>query len=83
MALQPRWLLVSVAIGGLTNALITKDASAHIKWFCAFDVAGQPRSLRKRSVRELRALGRRGNIDPAGRLPVRTYAHGCGSAASA
>jgi hypothetical protein len=45
MALQPRWLLVSVAIGGLTNALITKDASAHIKWFCAFDVAGQPRSL--------------------------------------
>ena len=36
---------MSVAIGGLTNALITKDASAHIKWFCAFDVAGQPRSL--------------------------------------
>jgi hypothetical protein len=62
MALQPRWLLVSVAIGGLTNALITTDASAHIKWFC---------------------LGRGGNIDPVGRLPVGTYAHGCGSTASA
>ena len=29
---------------GLSSALST-PAQAHVKWFCAFDVAGQPRSL--------------------------------------
>jgi hypothetical protein len=45
MALRQAWLPVTVALGGLTNGLIADDASAHVKWFCAFDVAGQPRSL--------------------------------------
>ena len=36
---------VAVALGCLTNALIADDAAAHVKWFCAFDVAGQPRNL--------------------------------------
>ncbi len=39
----PRWaagLLVSAA-GMLTSG----QASAHVKWFCAYDVAGQPRGL--------------------------------------
>ena len=29
----------------MANALYADDASAHVKWFCAFDVAGQPRNL--------------------------------------
>lgn len=27
------------------NSLYTSEASAHVKWFCAYDVAGQPRGL--------------------------------------
>src|SRR5258706_3728491 len=27
------------------SVLATGDASAHVKWFCAYDVAGQPRGL--------------------------------------
>jgi len=27
------------------NVLLAGDASAHVKWFCAYDVAGQPRGL--------------------------------------
>ncbi len=45
MTLRQAWLPVTVALGGLTNGLIADDASAHVKWFCAFDVAGQPRNL--------------------------------------
>ncbi|MBV8791864.1 MAG: hypothetical protein JO205_08650 [Pseudolabrys sp.] len=29
----------------MVNALLATSASAHVKWFCAFDVAGQPRGL--------------------------------------
>src|SRR5690349_22954398 len=29
----------------LVNALCVGAASAHVKWFCAYDVAGQPRGL--------------------------------------
>jgi hypothetical protein len=45
MTLRLAWLPVTGALGGLTNGLIADDASAHVKWFCAFDVAGQPRNL--------------------------------------
>ncbi len=45
MDLRPKWLPGAAALGFLTNALSAEDASAHVKWFCAFDVAGQPRSL--------------------------------------
>lgn len=33
------------ALGALIASLTTDTASAHVKWFCAFDVAGQPRGL--------------------------------------
>jgi hypothetical protein len=41
--LIPRWAtgLLVTAAGMLTSG----QASAHVKWFCAFDVAGQPRGL--------------------------------------
>ena len=45
MYLRPKWLPGAAALGFLTNALSAEDASAHVKWFCAFDVAGQPRNL--------------------------------------
>ena len=44
MNLRPKWLPVTM-LGSLANALYAEDASAHVKWFCAFDVAGQPRNL--------------------------------------
>jgi hypothetical protein len=38
-------LLAAFPLGCLVNALAVSAASAHVKWFCAFDVAGQPRGL--------------------------------------
>jgi hypothetical protein len=38
-------LLAAFPLGCLVNALSVSSASAHVKWFCAFDVAGQPRGL--------------------------------------
>ena len=38
-------LLAAFPLGCLVNALSAGAASAHVKWFCAFDVAGQPRGL--------------------------------------
>jgi hypothetical protein len=35
----------AIPLGLLVNALCVQAASAHVKWFCAFDVAGQPRGL--------------------------------------
>jgi hypothetical protein len=33
-------------IAGLSFCVVgTRDASAHVKWFCAYDLAGQPRGL--------------------------------------
>src|SRR5262245_56258083 len=29
----------------VANLMFAAQASAHVKWFCAFDVAGQPRGL--------------------------------------
>jgi hypothetical protein len=45
MTLRSASLPGMLVLGGLTNALIAEDAAAHVKWFCAFDVAGQPRNL--------------------------------------
>lgn len=45
MNLRPRWLPGALALGFGANAVYADDASAHVKWFCAFDVAGQPRNL--------------------------------------
>ena len=38
-------LLAAFPLGCMVNALFAGAASAHVKWFCAFDVAGQPRGL--------------------------------------
>jgi hypothetical protein len=38
-------LLAAFPLGFVVNALCAGAASAHVKWFCAYDVAGQPRGL--------------------------------------
>lgn len=38
-------LLAAFPLGCLVNALCAGAASAHVKWFCAYNVAGQPRGL--------------------------------------
>ena len=35
----------ATALGFASNVAFIDRASAHVKWFCAFDVAGQPRGL--------------------------------------
>jgi hypothetical protein len=35
----------TVLTGLLINVGLTENASAHVKWFCAYDVAGQPEGL--------------------------------------
>jgi len=42
-----RWLPRAAAIPTaiLVNALFAGSASAHVKWFCAYNIAGQPRGL--------------------------------------
>ncbi len=45
MSRSSKWLLPSAAtipLSCLVNALLAGSASAHVKWFCAFDVAEQP-----------------------------------------
>jgi hypothetical protein len=39
----PRAASIPLAI--VVNAALVGSASAHVKWFCAYDVAGQPRGL--------------------------------------
>ncbi|MEH3117382.1 MAG: hypothetical protein PGN25_07175 [Methylorubrum populi] len=41
------WVRSPVVLAGATSLLLvgTGAASAHVKWFCAFDVAGRPRGL--------------------------------------
>jgi hypothetical protein len=36
---------VSIPLAVMVNAILVTSASAHVKWFCAFDIAGQPRGL--------------------------------------
>ena len=38
------WLAAGL-IGFLLNVQLTGPASPHVKWFCAYDVAGQPEGL--------------------------------------
>jgi hypothetical protein len=38
-------LLAAAAVVFLCVASVATEASAHLQWFCAFDVAGQPRGL--------------------------------------
>lgn len=47
MVRLPRRLPFAAAIplAFMVNALITGTAQAHIKWFCGYDIAGQPRGL--------------------------------------
>ncbi len=39
----PQWGAIPLAV--MINALLAGSASAHVKWFSGFDVAGQPRGL--------------------------------------
>jgi hypothetical protein len=43
----PRWLpqMAAIPAAFVVNVLIPGQASAHVKWFCAFNVAGQPVGL--------------------------------------
>jgi hypothetical protein len=36
---------VTASLGFMGNVLLAGSASAHVKWFCAYDIAGQPRGL--------------------------------------
>ena len=47
MVRLPRRLPVAAAIpvAFMVNALIAGTAAAHVKWFCAYNIAGQPRGL--------------------------------------
>jgi hypothetical protein len=47
MVRLPRWLprAASIPLALMVNAALSGSASAHVKWFCAFNVAGQPRGL--------------------------------------
>ena len=38
-------VVAAVPVACLMNALVVGSASAHVKWFCAYDVAGQPQGL--------------------------------------
>jgi hypothetical protein len=40
--LQP---LAALPLAFVINAVLVGSASAHVKWFCAYDIAGQPRGL--------------------------------------
>jgi hypothetical protein len=38
-------LAITCALGGVFTVASTQGASAHVKWFCPYNVAGQPRGL--------------------------------------
>src|ERR1700739_5041992 len=38
-------LAAAIPLSLCVNALLANSASAHVKWFCAYDVAGQPVGL--------------------------------------
>ena len=35
----------AIPVAFMVNALIAGTADAHVKWFCAYNIAGQPRGL--------------------------------------
>jgi hypothetical protein len=41
----PLQLAAAAPLSLLGNMLLVGNASAHVKWFCAYDIAGQPRGL--------------------------------------
>ncbi len=41
----PRLRVAAILLAPLINVLFVGGASAHVKWFCAYDVAGQPVGL--------------------------------------
>ena len=43
----------TIPLAVMVNAVFAGTASAHVKWFCAYNVAGQPRRAGKRPVSEL------------------------------
>src|SRR5262245_33053143 len=45
MRLLMRQLTAAFPLGCIVSAALSGSAYAHVKWFCAFDVAGQPRNL--------------------------------------
>src|SRR5260370_2533074 len=38
-------IAAALLLACVIDAIMTEPASAHVKWFCAFDVAGQPVGL--------------------------------------
>jgi hypothetical protein len=38
-------LVTKVVLAGIVSAVATQSAEAHVKWFCAYNLAGQPRGL--------------------------------------
>ncbi len=47
MVRLPSWLprAGSIPLALVVNALLAGSASAHVKWFCGYNIAGQPRGL--------------------------------------
>src|SRR5476649_2836967 len=43
----PAWLprAAAIPLAIVVNAALASSASAHVKWFCGFNIAGQPRGL--------------------------------------
>src|ERR1700754_4027873 len=42
---RKRSIGLTSALAVLISVITTQSASAHVKWFCAYNVAGQPRGL--------------------------------------
>ena len=40
-----RWAAKPILVVSAATVVLPRPASAHVKWFCAFDVAGQPQGL--------------------------------------
>lgn len=49
-------LVAAFPLGCLVNAICAGAASAHVKWFCAYNVAGQPRGLENVLCTDFEAL---------------------------
>jgi hypothetical protein len=58
----------AVSLAFLIDALLVGPASAHVKWFCAYNVAGQPEGLKTFSAPTLvRRMARCPNSSSGGR----------------
>ena len=45
LLMRQRRLTAAFPLATIVNAVLPASSYAHVKWFCAFDVAGQPRGL--------------------------------------